>query len=157
MKTLRKCIYLIFGLFIFGLVSCANDSDNSSGSNKLLDMNGEEFRQGVYYYNDGFTKMYLVYALQMDGIKLLYAGTETERYPKEQENILKQSHIWENVHQYCSMIFYIEKDGDVDAIMLEKNESEESKWFYKQYHSTKRFKINGVIYSRLETNYGAEN
>ena len=76
MKVLRKCLCLIFGLFIFGLVSCANDSSSSDNyvpaSNTDTDKSGEAYRDGFYKFDDGNTmKIKVLYLPDMLRVNFL--------------------------------------------------------------------------------------
>lgn len=99
MKTLKKSIYLILGLFVFGFVSCANDSSGSESDapQQLLDRYNNAYRDGLYEYDDGYTKMYLYYEDQ----NLVAAGDLDNEYDSGRVSILRQSHTWRNAHQYC--------------------------------------------------------
>lgn len=102
MKALRKCIYLIFGLFVFGLVSCANDSSNNDtyvpARNTDTDKNGKGYRDGFYEFSDGNTTMYLYF----ENKSLVSAGNAQGKYPSSQIEVLKQSYPWNTVSKYCT-------------------------------------------------------
>ena len=102
MKALRKCLYLILGLFIFGLVSCANDSSNNDtyvpARNTATDKNGMGYRDGFYEFSDGNTTMYLYF----ENKSLVSAGNAQGKYPSSQIEVLKQSYSWNTVCKYCT-------------------------------------------------------
>ena len=102
MKTLRKCLCLILGLFVFGLVSCANDSSSTDtyvpARNTDKDKNGQNYTDGFYKFDDGNTQMYLYY----ENKNLVSAGNAQGKYPSSQIEILKQSYSWNTVCKYCT-------------------------------------------------------
>ena len=92
-------LMLFAGALVVGLVSCANNSGNDEPE-ELLDRNSQPFRHGIYKYDDGYTVTYLYYEYK----NLYYAGNKDNEYPESQLKILKKSHSWNNVHQYCSRV-----------------------------------------------------
>lgn len=102
MKALRKCLYLIFGLFIFGLVSCANDSSSNDtyvpARNTDTDKSGQAYRDGFYEFSDGNTTIYLYF----ENKSLVSAGNAQGKYPSSQIEVLKQSYSWNTVRKYCT-------------------------------------------------------
>ena len=102
MKALRKCIYLIFSLFVFGLVSCANDSSNNDtyvpARNTDTDKNGMGYRDGFYEFSDGNTTMYLYF----ENKSLVSAGNAQGNYQSSTIENLKQSYSWNTVSKYCT-------------------------------------------------------
>lgn len=102
MKALRKCLYLILGLFIFGLVSCANDSSSNDtyvpARNTDTDKSGKAYRDGFYEFSDGNTTMYLYF----ENKSLVSAGNAQGKYPSSQIEVLKQSYSWNTVSKYCT-------------------------------------------------------
>lgn len=102
MKALRKCLYLILGLFIFGLVSCANDSSSNDtyvpARNTDTDKSGKAYRDGFYEFSDGNTTIYLYF----ENKSLVSAGNAQGKYPSSQIEVLKQSYSWNTVSKYCT-------------------------------------------------------
>lgn len=102
MKALRKCLYLILGLFIFGLVSCANDSSSNDtyvpARNTDTDKNGQKYTDGFYKFDDGNTQMYLYY----ENRNLVSAGNTQGKFDSNRVEILKQSYPWNTVCKYCT-------------------------------------------------------
>lgn len=102
MKALRKCLYLIFGLFVFGLVSCANDSSSNDtyvpARNTDTDKNGQKYTDGFYKFDDGNTQMYLYY----ENRNLVSAGNAQGKFDSNRIEILKQSYSWNTVCKYCT-------------------------------------------------------
>lgn len=139
MKTLRKCIYLIFGLFIFGLVSCANDSSSSDSykqsSNTDTDKNGQAYRDGFYKFDDGNTQMYLYY----ENRNLVSAGNEQGKFDSSRIEILKKSYSWNTVCKYCNRY---EVSLNSTKWMLGVYPAE--KLFKKGWWSFEKSKVSGV-------------
>jgi hypothetical protein len=135
MKTLRKCLYLVLGLFVFGLVSCANDSSSNNDAlyyaalkeSQQLDCNQKDYRDGWYVYRDGTTTLYLCY----ENKALVYAGNRNNEYTESQLKILKESHSWQNVHKYCT------REDSLFAC----------NWIWKKYSAEKLFKKGWYCFS----------
>ena len=90
--------------------SCANASGSDSDlpkNTEVLDRLNQQYRDGFYKYNDGNTTMYLYFEYK----NLVSAGNLQDEYPSSQIEILKQSHSWKNVHQYCSRYEVSLSDG----------------------------------------------
>lgn len=119
-KFLKKFAFMLL-MGIIGFASCANGSGSGSDSPEvLLDKAGESYSDGLYSYNDGTTSMYLYYEYQ----NLVRAGNAENEYTGRQLQILKQSHSWQSVHQYCSKVS--------DVYQCE--------WYYKETLAEKEFK-----------------
>ena len=132
MKKFLKifALMLLAGALVFGLVSCANASGSDSDlpkNTEVLDRFNQQYRDGFYKYNDGNTTMYLYFEYK----NLVSAGNLQDKFPSSQIEILKQSHTWSNVHQYCEKY-----DVSINTNAYTYN----GKWMLGVYPAEKLFK-----------------
>lgn len=130
-KSLKMfALMLLAGALVFGLVSCANASGSDSDlpkNTEVLDRFNQQYRDGFYKYNDGNTTMYLYFEYK----NLVSAGNLQDKFPSSQIEILKQSHTWSNVHQYCEKY-----DVSINTNAYTYN----GKWMLGVYPAEKLFK-----------------